>query len=131
MSIHVVYVEEDQQLQEILKFAFESVVPTATITQFANADAALPYIQEHCSDIDLYIISIQIAGAMNGLQLAEKIREMNCPGHVVLTSTAVRPTPEMLTRLRSEYYAKPWHIYDVAPRLLEYSLHPKDDPPQA
>ncbi|MBX3064058.1 MAG: response regulator [Anaerolineae bacterium] len=128
MSIHVVHIEDDQALQEILKSAYEAVAPSAVIQQFAQADSALPYIEEHCGTIDLFVIAIQLPGMTNGLQLAQQIRVLGCPGSIILTSTSVRPSAAMLESLRSEYYPKPWHIYDIAPRLLQYQL-PKAEPP--
>lgn len=122
MSIHIVHVEDDKPLKEILKVAFEAADPHVHLKQFISADDALPYLETNRYSIDLFILDIRIPGSMNGLQLAQKIRQLDCPGYIVLTSAYLRPSREMLTTLRAEYYAKPWHIYDITPKLLQYRL---------
>jgi two-component SAPR family response regulator len=131
MSIHIVHVEDDKPLKEILKVAFEAVDPHVQLQQFISADEALAYMDANRQTIDLFILDIRIPGSMNGLQLAQKIRQLGCPGHIVLTSAYLRPSRDMLATLRAEYYAKPWHIYDITPKLLQYRLpaNPLPNPP--
>jgi DNA-binding NtrC family response regulator len=123
MSIHVVHVEDDKPLKEILKTAFESADPEVTLHQFINGDQALPYITKNGQTVDLFILDMRLTGSMNGLQLAQKIRDLSLPGHIVITSAYLRPSRDMLEALRCEYYPKPWHIYDITPQLHRYKLH--------
>jgi DNA-binding response OmpR family regulator len=125
MSIHIVHIEDDKPLKEILKIAFEAADPTVNLKQFISAEDALPYVEQHAAAIDLFILDIRLPGSINGLQMAQKLRDLQCPGFIVLTSAYLRPSREMLTGLRSEYYPKPWHIYDITPKLLQYRLPPK------
>jgi DNA-binding response OmpR family regulator len=123
MSIHIVHIEDDQPLKDSLKAAFEAVEPNLHLRQFVSGDEALPYIESHAASIDLYILDIRLPGTLSGLQIAEKIRALGCPGFIVLTSAFIRPSREMLRTLRCEYFPKPWHIHDILPKLGQYRLN--------
>ena len=122
MSIHIVHVEDDKPLKDILKSAFEAANPQVNLKQFLNGDGALPYIQANGHTVDLFILDMRLTGSMNGIQLAQKIRELALPGHIVITSAYLRPSRDLLNSLQCEYYPKPWHIYDITPKLAEYKL---------
>ncbi|MBX3081132.1 MAG: response regulator [Anaerolineae bacterium] len=122
MSIHIVHVEDDKPLKDILKSAFETADPQVNLKQFLNGDDALPYIEENGHMVDLFILDMRLTGSMNGIQLAQKIREMILPGHIVITSAYLRPSRNLLNSLQCEYYPKPWHIYDITPKLDQYKL---------
>jgi two-component SAPR family response regulator len=131
MTIHIVHVEDDKPLKEILKAAFESADPAVNLKQFVNGDQALPYITEYGSSVDLFILDIRLSGSLSGIQLAKKIRDLGYPGNIVLTSAYLRPSRDQLTALRCEYYPKPWHIYDITPKLQQYKLDKGDEPAAA
>ena len=122
MSFHVVNVEDDKPLRGILSAAFRAVVPEINLHQFVTADEALPYIQENKQDIDLYVLDIRLPGQMNGVQLAQKIREIECNGYVVLTSAYTPPSRDVLAEIHGEYYPKPWHIMDLTEKLSNYRI---------
>ncbi len=124
MSMHVVHIEDDFTLQDILRISFKSVEEDVQLRQYTNADDALPYIQENAGVIDLFILDIRLPGSMNGLQIAQRIRELDCPGYIVLTSAYSAPNREWLTAVRGEYIPKPWHVIELTKQLLQYRLDP-------
>src|SRR5262249_53433529 len=107
-----------------LRLMFVAAEPNIRLQQFENSDPAVKYIEQHGQTVDLFVLDIRLPGALNGLQIAQKIRDLKCPGFIVMTSAFSEPNPELLTALRSEYFPNPWHIRDLAPKLLKYRLNP-------
>ncbi|MEP7284389.1 MAG: response regulator [Chloroflexota bacterium] len=131
LPLHVVHVEDDKPLRGILRATFRASEPAIDLHQFVSADEAVSYIESNWQTIDLFILDIRLPGEMNGLELAQKIRALNCPGYVVLTSAYSPPSREFLTEIRSEYYPKPWHILELTEKLLKYRLAtPKPETPK-
>ncbi len=122
MAINVVHIEDDTMLRDILRISFQAVEPDISLNQYISADAAIPYITKNKETIDLFILDIRLPGSMNGLQIAQTLRDMACPGFVVLTSAYGAPSHEWLDSLRAEYIPKPWHILDLTKKLLQYRL---------
>lgn len=117
--MHVLHLEDDNPLCEILRVAFEAADPTIDMHQFGNSDEALKYIQETEKPINLYILDIRVPGSMNGLELAHKIRELEKPGAIVLTSAFEPPDRDKLNELKSDWFPKPWHIMETTKKLFE------------
>jgi len=115
-------------LRDILRISFQTADPEIQIKQYASGDEAMPYIEQYGQTIDLFIFDIRLPGALNGLQLAQRIRELGCPGHLVLTSAYSSPSAEWLASLSAEYLPKPWHILDLTRNLLSYRLIPTVKP---
>lgn len=118
MNLHVVNVEDDRSLRDILRVAFQAVEPRIDLYQFSSGDEAFPYIEQHVRDIDLFVIDMRLPGTMNGVQVAQRIRERNCTGRVILTTAFSFPDPVLLQTLNVEYFPKPWHILDLAQNVL-------------
>lgn len=116
--MHVLHLEDESPLREILKVALLAAVPSVTLQQFINSDDAVKYIEEHGKDIDLYILDIRVPGSMDGLQVAHKIRELEAPGVIAMTSAYRAPEKDTLEKLKAEWFAKPWHIMEVMDKLL-------------
>ena len=122
MPVHVVNIEDDRSLRDILRFAFQAVDPRINLHQFGNGDEALPYIEQHARDIDLFLVDMRLPGTMNGIQIAQKIREQNCAGRVILTSAFALPDLVLLKSLDLEYFPKPWHIMELAQKLVQQRI---------
>lgn len=116
--MHIVQLEDDNPLLEIMKVALEAAVPSVTLKQFMNSDNAIKYIEEHKDDIDLFLLDIRVPGTLDGVEVAQKIREMGCEGIIAITSAYRRPDRNKLTELNCQWLAKPWHVMDVIDRLL-------------
>jgi CheY-like chemotaxis protein len=129
MSIHVVHVEDEKSLRTILAIAFRLSEPDIQLHQFVSGDEALPYIESNGQTVDLFILDIRLPGTLNGLQLAQKIRELGCPGFIVLTSAYSEPSAAVIASVRCEYYPKPWHILELTPKLLTFRLDKRPSAP--
>jgi len=119
---HIVHVEDDKPLRKILGVALHAADPSIDMHQFVNAEEAFCYIALHWQTIDLFVLDIRLPGMMNGLQLAQKIRDLNCPGYIIMTSAYNTPSSTLLKGLRAEYYSKPWHLMEITERLIGYRL---------
>lgn len=117
--MHVVHLEDDAPLREILRASFQAADPEIDLIQFFKSDDALEYIEENVDAIDLYIFDIRVPGSLDGLQLARRVRELDAPGVIVLTSAYTPPKRELLLELGCEWFPKPWHIMETTKKLFE------------
>lgn len=115
--MHVLHLEDDGPLREIMKVALMAAVPNINLKQFVSSDDAVAYLKEN-KDIDLFILDIRVPGSMDGMQVARKIREEECPGVIAITSAYRAPERDTLNDLNAEWFAKPWHIMEVLDKLL-------------
>ncbi len=116
--MHILQLEDDNPLREIMKVALVAVMPTVNLKQFENSDDAVKYIEEHVKDIDLFLLDIRVPGSMDGVAVAQKIRELGCEGMIAITSAYRRPDRKKLAELNCQWLAKPWHVMDVIDKLL-------------
>jgi DNA-binding response OmpR family regulator len=125
--MNIVHVEDEKPLKDILRTTLSALDPNIRMVQFTTAEDALVYTEQNLSAIDLFILDIRLPGTMNGMQLAEKIRELKWPGNMVITSAFSRPSQDMMAKLNCEYYRKPWHLVELMHKLQQYrpKLTPK------
>jgi DNA-binding response OmpR family regulator len=116
--MHIVHLEDESPLREILRVALVAAVPDANLQQFINSDKAMAYVDEHMDEIDLYILDIRVPGSMDGMEFARKLRERQAKGIVAVTSAYRAPDRTELDTLKLEWFAKPWHIMEVLDKLL-------------
>lgn len=116
--MRVLHLEDDGPLREILAAALKAVEPNCELQQFIRSDDALTHINQHGQVIDLFIIDIRVPGSQDGLQVAQKIRELKCPGAIVVTSAYRVPDPTLLKQLDCEWFPKPWHIVETTTKLM-------------
>jgi DNA-binding response OmpR family regulator len=116
--MHILHLEDDGPLREILKVALQSADPKLELHQFASSDEALDYIEANKDQIDLFILDIRVPGKLDGVGIAQKIRELKCRGAIVVTSAYRAPNRDLLSSLNIEWMPKPWHILDAAKKLL-------------
>lgn len=133
--MNIVHVEDEKPLKDILRTTLAALDPNIKMVQFTTAEDALAYIEQNLTSIDLFILDIRLPGHMNGVQLAEKIRELKWSGNMVITSAFLRPSSEVMMKLNCEYYRKPWHLVELMHKLQNYkakitpkpySLKPQD-----
>ena len=118
--MNIVHVEDEKPLKDILRTTLAALDPNIKIVQFTTGDDALIHITQNIDTIHLFILDIRLPGNLNGVQLAEKIRELKCPGNIVITSAFSRPSQQVLTTLKCEYYRKPWHLVELMQKLQQY-----------
>jgi len=122
MPIHIVQIEGNDPMADVLKIALDAAEPELVLAQFITGDDAISYIRDHAADIDLFILDVRLPGYLTGLQLAAFIRAIHCPGFIVFTSGYGTPKREILNALRSEFIPKPWHIPELTQNLFKYHI---------
>ncbi len=120
--MRIVHVEDDKLLRDILKRAFQLSNFEIELEQFASGDEALPYIEQCSAGVDLFILDICLPGSLNGMQVAQNLRDLQFPGHIVLTSAYGSPDPDWLASLNLEYLPKPWYVRDLLLKLPQYRV---------
>ena len=119
--MHILHLEDDGPLREILATALKAFEPNCELQQFVESDKAVEYAQQHAQAIDLFILDIRVPGSMDGVEVARQMRAINCPGTIVLTSAYTPPNSELIKDLNCEWFPKPWHIYETVNKLLTLS----------
>src|SRR6185295_12943922 len=100
----IVHIEDESLLRDILKRGFKHADVPIDLHQFESADDGMPFVGAHAQTIDLFILDIRLPGTLNGIQIAQRLRDMGCPGSIVLTSAYYSsPDPNWLTALSVEY----------------------------
>jgi DNA-binding response OmpR family regulator len=115
--MHVIHLEDEYTLRAVLEIGFKAIEPGMTLRQFRSGEEALPYIKEHGSSVDLFIIDLSLPGMLDGLDMAHKIRELTCPGSIILTSGCDVPDADVLRALRCDYVPKPWQLIQLSQKL--------------
>jgi CheY-like chemotaxis protein len=127
--MRILHLEDDGPLREILAAALKATAPTCEILQFMNSDDALRYATENAQGVDLFILDVRVPGSMNGLQVAERLRAIDCPGVIVITSAYRAPDEALLRKLSCEWYPKPWHLFEATTKLMTMAQRkPLDQP---
>jgi DNA-binding LytR/AlgR family response regulator len=119
MALHIVHLEDERSLREATRIVLKELEPDVDLRQFEDSDSALDYIEQHASTIDLYLLDIRVPGSRDGLQIAEKIVELDTTGAIVFTSAYDSPKREVLDKLNAQYLRKPYGIEPTAKMLLE------------
>jgi DNA-binding NtrC family response regulator len=109
--------EDEGPLREIMHIALSSADPKLNIKQFSDSDSAITFIGENIDTITLFLLDVRVPGALDGMEVAQKIRELGSERPIVITSAYRKPKKIQLEELRAKWMAKPWHIID-APQIL-------------
>ena len=119
MPIHILHVEDERDLRIVFAEVIVLIDSGVKLEQFPNADEALIYISEYGKSIDVFVLDIRVPGHLSGLELAAKIRELGCPGRIIITTAYQTPPMELLQSLNAEYVSKPWNVPEFFMKILE------------
>lgn len=117
--LQILHLEDDGPLRDVLKVALQLREPECEVYQFVGSDEAVLFIERHLADIDLYVLDIRVPGKLNGIQVAERIRELKSAAMIVITSAYKAPEKALLQRLDCQWFPKPWHIMETSQRIVE------------
>jgi len=116
--MHIVHLEDEGPLREIMQIALTSADPKLTMTQFIDSDNALEFIRENLNDITLFLLDVRVPGALDGMGVAGRIRELGSERPIIITSAYRKPKKSALVTVNAQWMAKPWHIIDAPTTLL-------------
>ncbi|GGG13545.1 hypothetical protein GCM10010924_48350 [Rhizobium wenxiniae] len=86
--------------------------PDITTLEAANADEALQILSER-SDVDVIFTDVNMPGSMDGLQLAERVRELQSEIGIIIASGMVRVARSTLPS-NAVFYEKPYDLEEVS-----------------
>ncbi len=101
-------VEDDFMQREMLSLLLEE--SGYLVIQCESAEAAERVLDENAGALCLMMTDVQLAGPMNGVQLAHVAKDRNPKLDVVVTSG--RPLKQALPE-GAKFWAKPWAPLDV------------------
>ena len=95
--------------------------PDVTTLEAANADEAMQIICER-DDIDVIFTDVNMPGSMDGLQLADRVRELKSEIGIIIASGMVRVARSTLPS-NAVFYEKPYDLEAVSAsiRKLAYA----------
>ena len=115
--MHIVHLEDTKPLRDIFLATMTALRPGCKVEQFINSDDTIKYVEEHIDDIDIFLLDMRVPGSVNGLGVAEKIKELQGSGLIAMTSGYMPPSKEQLAALDACWYKKPWQIEDLQDML--------------
>jgi CheY-like chemotaxis protein len=104
-------------LRDIFKATLTAIRPGCEIHQFMSSDDAVAYIQEHGTEVDLFVLDVRVPGSVDGVGVAQLVNELGCTGAIVMTSAYMSPGRDQLSTLNAHWFQKPWQIEDVQQML--------------
>ena len=116
--LHIVHLEDEKQLLEAMPLILEDLAPDAHIVQFADSDPMVAYIEEHGADVDLFILDIRVPGKLDGLGVAQFIRDRGLTSGIVVTSAFEPPPTAQLRGLNAHFERKTWELPASFERML-------------
>lgn len=121
--VRIFHLEDDNSLRDILKVAISTTDPNVEVEQFPNSDDAVNYIRQHAEDIDLFVLDIRVPGALDGMGVAQVIRDLGSPAPIIVASAYEKPCEDLFSSLECEWMPKPWNfdvMVGLVPRAYKY-----------
>lgn len=118
MTLNIVHLEDERDLREGMALVMQVEMPQVQLTQFGETNTLVPYIEQHCGEIDLFILDVRVPGVKDGLQIAEYIRQIGCEAVIVITSAFDAPPSSVQEALRIHYFRKPWDLPETVFEML-------------
>jgi hypothetical protein len=117
-KMEILHLEDDGPLREIMHIALSAADPKLKMTQFIDSDAAMEYITANVDKITLYVLDVRVPGELDGLGVAQKIRELGSKRPILVTSAYRKPDQEKMAAYNCKWMAKPWHLLDAPQAIL-------------
>jgi len=114
----IFHLEDDQFLPEIFQVAIQAANPKVEIIHHANSDDALANIKDNWESIKVYVLDIRVPGSMNGIELAEKIREFDPDTPMFISSAYRKPEAKTLHELNAQWMSKPMELVSASRTIL-------------
>ena len=106
----VIVVEDEETLRDLAAAMLEET--DLEVVECASAEAALAYMQERGSAVALIFTDVWLAGAMDGVELAQRVGQRWPGTRVIVTSghddDRARSVPASAT-----FMPKPWRALEV------------------
>lgn len=118
-NLQILHLEDDGPLRDVLKVALQLRDPECEVHQFVGSDDALSYIEDNIGEIDLFVLDIRVPGKLNGVEVAQRVRELKSEAVIVITSAYRAPERSLLQQLDCQWFPKPWHIMETSQHIVK------------
>ena len=81
----ILHMEDEGPLPEIMHIALSAADPNLNLQQFSNSDSAIEFIKNNLDKISLFLLDVRVPGEFDGMQVANKIRELGSERLIVIT----------------------------------------------
>lgn len=112
------HLEDEGPLRDVFRTTVNMFDKNVELVQFDNSDEALPYIDEHINNIRMFLLDIRVPGAVDGMEVARRIRAAGSTRPIVITSAYTKPDSKDLKALDLIWMPKPMHLLNVAQKIL-------------
>jgi DNA-binding LytR/AlgR family response regulator len=106
-TLNVLHLEDEEALRDIVRTTITLLEPSSHLWQFVDSDAAVQFIDQEGQKIDLFLLDVRVPGAVDGVGVARKAREIGCNGLIAFTSAYQAPDPKQLQSLDYLWLPKP------------------------
>ncbi len=114
----ILHLEDETPLRDMLLLALQTLEPAIEVRQFQTPEQALAYIQRALHQIDLFLLDIQLQASMDGIEVAQKIRDLGSNVPIILTSAYGVPSQNVLSLLNCDWIPKPWSLSKVTGKII-------------
>ncbi|MEL6269767.1 MAG: response regulator [Chloroflexota bacterium] len=116
-DVKVVHLEDEGALKDVIKELVGILERDIDLIQFSTSAEVLDYVQTE-QDIALFILDVRVPGQMDGMQLAEKLREIGFTCPIAIASAYMEPDIEWLNKWDCHYFPKPLHALHLQTKIL-------------
>ena len=117
----ILHLEDEGPLRNVFKSAINTFDDKVEVVQFISSDEAMAYIEAHLDSITVFILDIRVPGEIDGLKVAEKIREAGSTRPIVVTSGYTTPDRGYMRDLNIEWMPKPLHLLNISQKILPWA----------
>ncbi|MEO0596401.1 MAG: ATP-binding protein [Chloroflexota bacterium] len=108
--VTILHLEDDLILLDIFKTAIKEQESDINLIQCLRGVQVLEQAQSNDANIDLYILDIRVRGRMNGIEVAQKLRDSGVTTPIILSSAYEKPPKQLLDTLDCLWIPKPWTL---------------------
>lgn len=116
-KVKVVHLEDEGALKQVIKDLINVLEKDIDLFQFSTSKDVLDFVNND-RDIALFILDIRVPGNMDGMQLAEKLRELKFTCPIVMASAYTDPPTDWLNKWDCVYFPKPLHALQLQTKIL-------------
>jgi DNA-binding response OmpR family regulator len=106
-SLHILHLEDEMTLCEIVHATLLILEPQCKLIQFQKSDDAVRYGLEHITELDLLLFDVRVPGSTDGIGAARLLRTLGYTRLLAFTSAFQPPEPSIVRELDCNWLPKP------------------------
>ncbi len=117
-NVVVYHLEDEFSLRTIIKTYVNYLASDIELVQFENSDHMMAALAKSLPTVDLFLLDIRVPGERNGQEVAERLRQLNYRGPIVITSAYDVPKREWLRKWKCDWLIKPTDAIELRKQLI-------------